>query len=131
MAIVSTPPFYHSPGNLACRYVLEARLPYILSQRRAGHEKICVLTGRPRMLIRRAAWLCTSLARGFHHDRIWISVLCGRLRGSSLGGDEISIDLLAFCLQVVSIVHEEVRPVGARGVPVHEHSVRIPPHTLC
>src|SRR5918998_2767743 len=84
-----------------------------------------------RMLKRRAAWHCTFLARGFHYDRTWISVLHWRLRGSSLRGDEISENLLPFWLQVISIVHEEVRPVGARGVPVYEHSVRIPPHTLC
>ena len=42
-------------------------------------------------------------------------------------GDQVSVDALAFGLEVDSVVHEEFGPVGTGVVPCGEHGVlRVP-----
>jgi len=46
-------------------------------------------------------------------------------------GDQVGVNSLALRLEVDPVFHEELRPSGARSVPVHEHGfVWIPPHPV-
>lgn len=42
-----------------------------------------------------------------------------------MSGDQLSIDPLAFVLEVYTVVNKEFGPPGARGVPIDEHGVRV------